>query len=68
MTLDSGHSDQQDAKSDMGEEDGLDESAFFFPSIDPCLMPTRTVLIASDEQPVIDNVSPAHFISTAHVH
>jgi len=48
----SGHSDQQDAKSDMGEEDGLDE-----------------MIITSDEQSVIDNVSPAHFfISTAHVH
>jgi hypothetical protein len=27
----SGHSDQQDAISDMGEEDGMDESAVLFP-------------------------------------
>jgi len=29
-STDSGHSDQQDAKSDLGEEDELDESAFLF--------------------------------------
>ena len=27
---DSGHSDQQDAKSDLEEEDGMDESAILF--------------------------------------
>ncbi len=30
MSTDSGHSDQQDATSDLDEEDGLDESALFF--------------------------------------
>ncbi len=30
MSTDSGHSDQQDATSDLGEEDGLDEGALFF--------------------------------------
>ena len=30
MSTDSGHSDQQDAKSDLEEEDGMDESALLF--------------------------------------
>jgi hypothetical protein len=29
-STDSGHSDQQDAKSDLGEEDDLDECALLF--------------------------------------
>jgi hypothetical protein len=29
-STDSGHSDQQDAKSDLGEEDGMDECVLLF--------------------------------------
>jgi len=55
-STDSGHSDQQDAKSDLGEEDGLDESALLFlPEVS--LSNARSlVLITSDEKTIIDNV------------
>lgn len=41
----------------MGEEDGMDESAISFSSRDVYLMLPRTAIIASDEQPITDNVS-----------
>jgi len=53
---DSGHSDQQ-STDDPEEEDGMDEGAPSFSPRDSSLTPTRLVLVTSDEEVIVDNVS-----------
>ena len=55
-TIDSGHSDQQDAKSGLNEEDGMDESALLFLPRCPSLIRVHLVLITSDEKNIVDKV------------
>ena len=69
MSTDSGHTNQQDAKSDLGEEDDLDESALLFlPEVSFSDARVHLVLIASDERTIIDNVGLHLNPSTARIH
>jgi hypothetical protein len=55
-STDSGHSDQEEAKSDLEEEDGMDESALFLYPRYHSLIRIHLVLITSDEKHIIDDV------------